>query len=154
SIGGNDALTSLGFSNLTTVEENLFIQGNTSLTSISELNNLISVGNNLMIGTNTSLTSLTGLNNLASIGGNLEIRLNDSLPSLTGLDNLTSLGGYLHIKQNNNLNDISSLQSINPETIIGNESYQGLVIIDNPILSVCNLPNLCTYLTYDSQTHT
>src|SRR5690606_30459867 len=57
-----------------------------------------------------------------------------------GLSNLTEIGGQLYIKGNSALSDISELQNIDPETITN------LEITNNGLLSVCNLPNFCTYL--------
>lgn len=66
------------------------------------------------------------------------------LTSLSGLENLISVG-IVAVFGNSQLIDISALQNIDPTTIIGTD-YEGLAINDNPILSVCNIPNLCTYL--------
>src|SRR5690606_13439654 len=106
------------------------------------LNNLTSVGGKLYISfnSNSNLTNLDGLSNLTSVGGDLEISYNSSLTNLDGLSNLTSVGADLVIYFNYSLTDISGLENINPST------FNYLVIIDNPNLSVCNLENFCTYL--------
>src|SRR5690554_1533177 len=113
-----------------------------SITDLSPLSNLTSVGS-LTITWNTQLTSLSGLDNLTSVGEWLEIVDNDQLTSLSGLESLISSSEEatkIKIGQNDLLTDISALQNINPE-IIGE-----IDIFDNPVLSVCNLPNFCTYL--------
>src|SRR5690606_7953930 len=90
-------------------------------------------------------TNLDGLNNLTSIGGGLYIDSNPNLTNLDGLSNLTSVGGYLYIQSNSSLTDISGLQNIDPASILPAIGL-GLYIVDNTSLSVCNLPNFCTYL--------
>src|SRR5690606_37323692 len=145
-ISANSSLTNLyGLNNLTSVGVNLYIVSNSNLTSLDGLSNLTSVGGHLTINNNSSLTNLDGLNNLTSVGGHLTINSNSSLTNLDGLSNLTSVGGYLYIQSNSSLTDISGLQNIDPASIL--EAYGvGLYIVDNTSLSVCNLPNFCTYL--------
>src|SRR5690606_3126817 len=87
---------------------------------------------------------LDGLSNLTSVGGYLYIYFNSNLTNLNGLSNLTSIEGFLMIYFNEALTDISGLQNINPASII--PSGYGLYITHNTSLSVCNLPNFCTYL--------
>src|SRR5690606_10972049 len=91
-----------------------------------------------------NITDLSPLSNLTSIGGHLQISDTYTLTNLDGLSNLTSIGGYLAIYNNQALTDISGLQNINPASIIS--SNYGLYITFNTSLSVCNLPNFCTYL--------
>src|SRR5690606_36136991 len=127
-------------SNLTSVGGYLYIYNNSNLTNLDGLSNLTSVGGYLSIAYNSNLTNLDGLSNLTSVGGDLEISYNSSLTNLDGLSNLTSVGADLVIYFNYSLTDISGLENINPST------FNYLVIIDNPNLSVCNLENFCTYL--------
>src|SRR5690606_32309844 len=56
-----------------------------------------------------------------------------------------SINGDLVIYNNAVLTDISGLQNIDPATILSTNGF-GLYILYNPLLSVCNLPNFCTYL--------
>src|SRR5690606_39820030 len=70
---------------------------------------------------------------------------NSNLTDLDGLSNLTSIGGYLVIESNSSLTDISGLQNIDPASILSTNGF-GLYISGNTSLSVCNLPNFCTYL--------
>lgn len=65
------------------------------------------------------------------------------MENLDGLSSLTQIDGYLYIRNNSLLTDISGLQNIDPATISGSI---GLYIRYNANLSVCNLPNFCTYL--------
>src|SRR5690606_32750100 len=89
-------------------------------------------------------TNLDGLSNLTQIGGALYIQAN-SLTNLDGLSALESINGDLGIYNNAVLTDISGLQNIDPATILPTNGL-GLYILNNPLLSVCNLDNFCTYL--------
>ncbi len=141
-ISNNSALTSLsGLENLTSIGGYLYIGFNSALTSLSGLENLTSIGGFLEISNNSALTSLSGLENLTSIGGYLYIGFNSTLTSLSGLENLTSIGGDLSIGYNSALTSLSGLENINPASITA------LYIVSNPNLILCNLPNLCIYLS-------
>src|SRR5690606_31356065 len=67
------------------------------------------------------------------------------LTNLDGLSALESINGSLFIYDNPVLTDISGLQNIDPATILSTNGL-GLYIQYNQLLSVCNLPNFCTYL--------
>src|SRR5690606_34942976 len=95
---------------------------------------------------NPNLTNLDGLSNLTSVGGYLFIDSNSNLTNLDGLSNLTSVGADLVIQSNSSLTDISGLQNIDPTSILSTYYGVGLYIVGNTSLSVCNLPNFCTYL--------
>src|SRR5690606_15070813 len=68
-------------------------------------------------------------------------------------------------RQNAQLTDISGLQNIDPSGILPISDYSysmlkytdaykgGLIIVHNPDLMVCNLPNFCTYLSNPENTH-
>src|SRR5690606_38208403 len=58
----------------------------------------------------------------------------------------TSVGADLVIQFNYSLTDISGLQNIDPNSILSTYFGVGLQIVGNTSLSVCNLPNFCTYL--------
>lgn len=100
----------------------------------------------------TNIKSLNGLDVLTSIGGSLTIGGNDSLVNLSGLDNLYTIGGSLQIYivqsspneisyiGNNTLNSLSGLANL---TSIGGN----LGIINNPMLSICESPVLCDFLS-------
>src|SRR5690606_3391430 len=122
----------------------LNIYNNPQLTNLDGLSNLTQIGGYLDIYYNSQLTNLDGLSNLTQIGGYLYILDNAVLENLDGLIALESINGNLLIYNNAVLTDISGLQNIDPATILPN-SY-GLYIRNNPLLSVCNLDNFCTYL--------
>src|SRR5690606_1131249 len=122
----------------------LSISSNSQLTNLDGLSNLTQIGGYLYIVNNSQLTNLDGLSNLTQIGGYLYIQNNAVLENLDGLSALESINGDLVIFNNAVLTDISGLQNIDPATILPN-TY-GLYIQYNPLLSVCNLDNFCTYL--------
>ena len=99
----------------------------------------------LQIG-GSDITDLSPLSNLTSVGGYLYINSNSNLTNLDGLSNLTSVGADLVINSNYSLTDISGLQNIDPNSILSSYFGIGLYITGNPLLSVCNLDNFCTYL--------
>jgi hypothetical protein len=122
--------------------------GNLSLINLEGLNNLSSIGGNLEIYFNASLTSLTGLENLASIGGSLLIGGyfglngggNPSLVSLNALENLSSVSGDIGIFSNDLLTSLTGLENIAPGSI------SNLWILENPLLSSCEVQSICDYL--------
>lgn len=166
-IWDNAALTGLdGLNNLTSIGGYLQINWNASLTTLNGLDNLADIGGNLYISNNNSLASLSGLGNitnavgdvyignnpfltdlgmskLATIGADFSISSNNSLINLDGLERLTGIGGELTISGNAYLSDIRGIRNIQQ---IG--GFQ-LNIVNNPNLSVCNLPYFCSYLAGD-----
>lgn len=143
-IGYNDGLTTLsGLDNLQTVSGDVWLAQLPALTSISSLNSLYSIDGSLIIQSLNSLTSLNAYQSLISINNSLSIDMT-SLSSIDGFMNLQTINGFINIRQNNYLSDISNLQSVSPDLL------DGLNIMNNPLLAVCSLSNICTYLTYDS----
>lgn len=144
-IARNQNLTTLsGLNNITNLSGYLTIANNNALISLSGLDNLESVVYETQIVSNNQLTSLQGLNSLNFIWGTLAIHGNNSLTTLSGLSNLNYIE-QLVISENSVLTDISALQNINLASIQP-DNLNGVYIINNPNLSICNLPNLCTYL--------
>jgi hypothetical protein len=113
-------LTNVDLPNLQWLGEDLIIENNTTLTSLSGLSTLFSVEGSLIVADDSGLTSIEGLSALQTVGGDLNIESNADLTSL-GMDNLFSVGGgYL-----------------DPES-------GGLVIDHNPALTSADLPSLTT----------
>jgi hypothetical protein len=167
SINGNSVLTSLSvLGNLTTIGGNLDICSNQHLTSLIGLDGLTSIGGYLQIESNGALTSLTGLESLNSIGGYLSIEHNSALTSLTALENMTSIGGSLHIGGNGSLISLTGLEGltsigglwVDRNTALNSLSgldnltsiEDGLTIIYNQNLSVCEAQWLCDYISNPS----
>src|SRR5690606_17336980 len=113
---------------------------NANLTTISHLSNLTSLGSYLSFYNNAQLASLDGLGGLTSINGYIWILTNQSLVNLNGLSNVASISGFLTISDNELMSDISGISQINSTSITN------MNIKDNPILSICDYPNICTYL--------
>lgn len=134
------AITSLdGLSQLTSIKGNLRISYNQSLTSLDGLHNLSSVGGFLHLFDN-GLEEIFALSNVNTIGSSLSIFDNDALVSLTGLNGITTMLGVLIIAKNNVLSSIEGIGNI----------YFGITdlrIFQNPLLSTCNLPRICNYIT-------
>jgi len=171
-ITGNNSLTSLNGLDALTSVSSLWLYNNHSLIDITALSSLSEIDAELYIVDN-ALPNLTGLEGITSIGqpwGVVNISFNFALTSLTGLNSLTSIGGVypgssLHINVNSNLvnlNDLSSLTHVNGFIeIIGNSSLtslnglgnidasiiSNLKIINSPLLSVCDVSSICTYLS-------
>lgn len=146
-IGYNDGLTSLaGLDNLQTVDGYIWITQLSALTSISSMNNLSSINDSLYLQFVNSMTSINGFQNLTTINGDFQIAIT-GLSAIDGFDNLQTVNGKLYVQQNNSISDIYALENIDPA------SLDEIIISDNPLLSICALPNICTYLDYDSTTY-
>jgi len=87
-IQGPDITSLNGLSALTTVEGELWIQGNVSLTSLGGLSALTSIVGNALIQNNAVLTNVDGLSALTSVGAELAISNNAVLSDLDGLSAL------------------------------------------------------------------
>src|SRR5690606_32284391 len=148
-----------GLSNLTkfggdiTIENNLSLEnidGLASITTGNTPNLLPNVVKSISIRHNASLVNIDALSHITKIGY-LYVIGNGSLENLNGLSNVTQAVGSVSIADNAVLNDISGLGNLDINLIFGNQAGfntgLGVVILNNPALSVCNLPtNLCTYL--------
>jgi hypothetical protein len=121
-VTGNSKLTYIGLTNLSTIEGNLSLRSNTSLTNIDGLSSLSSVGASVSIVSNDALINIDPLSNLSSVSSleindndaltylqfenlisvtnDLIIHYNDALPNLDGFAVLTSIGRNLNIHDN------------------------------------------------------
>ncbi|MCC6635904.1 MAG: T9SS type A sorting domain-containing protein, partial [Chitinophagaceae bacterium] len=138
------------FSKLSSVGNLLQFSDNTQLQNIDSLHKLTTVGGAFNIAKNGALTHLNGFRKLTSVGGFFQLWDNDNLVNIDSLYKLTNVGAELIVEENPQLTNISALAGVNPNTIGG--TY-GLYIVNNTSLSVCNLPNFCTYLANPSNTH-
>jgi len=144
----NDALQNLnGLSALQSIASHLEITHNPQLHNLSGLSSVNSIGGDLLIEKNPLIQNLDGLSALQSLGGYLNVSSNDQLQNLNGLQGLPAIGGYLYIADNPLLNSIQGLENISPASITSSSFKSGLYIQNNGTLSLCNLSNICTYLS-------
>ncbi|MNY01942.1 Receptor L domain protein [compost metagenome] len=128
----------IDYPNCTQIPGNVWIEGS-DITDLSPLQNITSVGGYLVVENNAALTNVDGLNTITTLDADLTIRGNASLTNVDGLSGLTTISGWLTVDDNAVITDISGLDNVSSG--IGN-----LVITDNPTLTVCDLPNFCSYL--------
>lgn len=110
------------------------------ITDLNGLAVITSIGGSLVLEFNDSLTNLNGLEGVVSVGEDLVIVGNPLLTDLSGLSSLSSIGGYLKISGNHSLNGLSGLDNIEPGTI------EDLIIMDNALLSFCDVESICQFL--------
>ena len=146
-ISGNPLLTSIiGLSKLTSTGSTVNVSINPMLTSLDGFVGLKTLGGPLVIVNNASLANLNELSNLTSMYG-LRIVDNPNLTNLNGLSHLSTVGGFpLTIDNNSALTTLTGLNNINPLTI------SNLTIKNSSVLSLCELPNICSYLSNPSNT--
>ncbi len=111
----NDALISIvGFDNLTTLTNNLFLFDNPVLTDISSLSQLTNI-NGLTLIRCTELETINWLSNLVDIGNNISITGCHSLTNIDALSNITSFSAYGNIKiwGNSLLENLNGLANLN-----------------------------------------
>jgi hypothetical protein len=128
-IGGSFQPTFSIFDCLEETTADLFIESNTSLTSISGFGRLRTVGSGFNIGNNTLLTSISGFGNLTSIGTFFNISANASLPIVSGFGNLLTIGGYFQMVNNPSITSISGFGNL---TSVGGVAFQ---IFGNTLLT-------------------
>ena len=134
-------LTSLtGLHAVTSVGDQLAIDNNPLVTTLTPLSNITSVGNSLIISRMNMLTNLNGLAGVTTLSAGFNIEINASLTSLSVLSGLTN-APYVNVLVNAALTSLTGLENINPATIVN------LTLRNSSQLSVCNLPNICTYLS-------
>lgn len=138
----NQLLTNFtGLTGLKSVGGYFVVLYHPALVDFSGLDSLTTIGNNLEIVINWGIESLNGLERLTSIGGNLFIYSNPALANLSGLVALQSVGGSLSVDGNQVLTSLSGLDSVAPESITQ------LFVVNNPVLSACNVRSVCDYLS-------
>lgn len=144
----NESLNDLtGLSALELIGGDLTLTGNSLLGDCQGLENLSGIGGDLNLQFNPLMTNLDGFNSLSEVSGNLSIIGNTTLNDLMGLINLSSIGGDLKIGEiyggttgNPSLTSLDGLNNIDASSI------QGLYILNNPLLSSCEVQSICNYL--------
>jgi len=165
-IDGNDITNFKGLSGIISIDGSLRVR-NTQILDFMGLEFLESVGGTFDLINNNALIALSGLDLLVSVN-RFFVRQNTNLKSLDGMDSLAIIveqesiiivdNGSLisinalstvvncpncsiEINSNPNLTNLEGLENI-PHTDI---FY--LRFVDNPNLVVCNLQNICTFLS-------
>jgi len=129
-----------GLDNLISIGEGLNIVGNYNLIDLSGLESLITIGGILWMSSDYGMVRLTGIENLSSIGGSLYSLENHSLMDISSLKNVTSINGDIWIASNYVLTSLEGLDNIAANTI------NRIDIVNNPLLSACNVKSICDYL--------
>jgi surface protein len=110
--GGDGAAFEIsGFSSLTSVGRNLYIQGNGSLTAVSGFDALEDLVALYIQGNSGMLTSVGGFAALTDVEENIYIQGNNALTTLSGFVGLTDLNGSLSIS-NNILDSVTAFASL------------------------------------------
>lgn len=133
------------YPNCTYIVGDLTLMGS-NITNLNGLAQLNYIGGDLTIRDNNSLTSIKGLHNLASLGGSLGFYNNAKLNSLADLKNLRYIGGAITIDGNNALSSLTGLDKIAPNSIHAAGNNPDLTIINNSVLSLCEVASICDLL--------
>lgn len=140
-IGVTENLETLsGLGNLQSIGGNFAIGENSALVNLSGLESLTEISGNLWIFDNNNLMNVSGFDALVSIGETISIYFNPSLDNLSGLSTLNSIGDAIYIDNNDNLGSLAGLDNIDPNSILN------LLIINNDLLSTCDVESICGYL--------
>jgi len=110
----NVNLTNLsGLENLSMSDINVLrINGNSSLTDISQLSGIGTSVNTMIINNNDMITDLTGLDQLTTFNTEFNIVNNDALTGLDKFQAASIVGRTLIIRNNDQLTDISGVSNI------------------------------------------
>jgi len=137
-VEGADITNLQGLSNLTHLNQGLFLLNNPILPNLMGLQN-VEYANGIILIDNASLSTLQGLNNLEMVDGGMQIESNHALENFSGLEKLDSITGRLFIYFNTLLNDISAIENL---------EYIGpsLVIANSFSLSECSINSICNYI--------
>jgi len=153
SIGNNPMLQSLeGLEGITEVSTGLYIYRNHAVSNLDPLSAIQYVGGNLRVVENNNLENIDGLNGVTIVDYiftdvplGVYIEDNPVLQNLDGLSNISSVTSEAIIRVKNN-SILTNLDGITNFNLIDLDSNGGLEILDNPILSVCNVPSICELL--------
>lgn len=139
SLNNNSALDNLlGLSNLNSISDGFILFGN-GVTSLEGLEALTYIGG-ASISTNTKLKDLKGLSNLITARDGMMFQDNDILVDLSGLEKLTNVAGII-IGMHNALTSLKGLSNV------AVSSLRQLVLIQNPLLSMCAVKTVCEAIT-------
>jgi len=117
-LNGNTLIKTSGITNLggltqiTSIENNLYIQNCYDLINLTGLENLNSTGGNFQIFQNFNLESTEGLSGLNYIGGSFTIKNNEDLNLIVGFNQLEAIGEDLSLDFNRTVYDISGFSGL------------------------------------------
>lgn len=160
-LNGNAVLSSINdFSNLTQINRlRIYDNGITSLTNAFQ--SLTTINSLITIGANDNLTSINDFNALTSLQG-VTIIFNNNLQTLDGFNSIIGINS-VNISGNPLLSQFNGFQNIKPYqylnisnhpvltdiNAIANADFSllnSLRLVDNDILSTCNVASVCQYL--------
>lgn len=121
-----------------------------NIKNLDSLYKLRSISGSLGISNCDSLRNVKGLSGLKSVGrisggqyfGQFTIIDNSLLTSLDGLDSLTFIAREININRNDSLKDLDGMSQVQLGT-----NHNAFYLYDNPVLSVCNIPSICNFLS-------
>jgi hypothetical protein len=139
-------LTSLSYARSISINEGA------NFRNFNGLEGIDSIGT-LLIQSNPQLVSFEGIDHLSKIGGSLILRENESLYDLSHFSNFKAVGGYIEISGHKALTSLQGLENINPLTIKTSFDYPFLTLLNNPNLSMCEVPSICGFLALEGVTY-
>jgi len=161
-IKDNDFLTSInGFGTITLIDNLTILRNRQLSTTAQSFQSLRNIQDNLIIKGNTNLSDISGFSSLESadtiqldqILGSQDLATFSSLVQLsilrvTRIDNLISLNGLQNVVNPTFISIENNPLLTNINAIGGNDAsfLTGMNIIGNPLLAVCNIPLVCSYL--------
>jgi hypothetical protein len=110
-VKNNDSLTTIGTPALESAEA-VIVVFNDALTDVDGLEGITSLEGNLCVGQAPALQDLGGLTNIIEVGGYCDISYSQSLPTLDGLESLTSVGDDLRVRHLAGVTDLAPLSGV------------------------------------------
>lgn len=139
----NQNLRSLNFLHTLASADDIVIQNNASLLSLSGLENIEKIGNDVRVENNSGLLSITGLQNLRRIPRDINIEGNQRLHDLGGLEGLRYVGRFMEIIQNDSLVTLEGIDHLDSVKAI-------LLIKKNPSLGECAIESVCLHFIHST----
>jgi len=149
--GTTDPITNLnGLANLERIDGSIKIFETSQLTDLTGLSGLTEITRGVTIYDNTALQSLNGLDNLVGIGTGssynaLSIYNNSALLDINALNQVNQ--GLLNSVSVNDNPLLTSLSGLDNFSIDSSTPFPYLKILNNPMLSICDVESVCTYIS-------
>lgn len=137
----NDALLNFnGFNQLDSIQGNLNIFDNVSLSSINALNSLVFIEGDLIFWENNSITNINGINQLSRINKFISISDNASLTNINFLSEVRSVGAPIYIDDNPQLDQCCAICPLLAADLVDTLVINGSINITNNLIG-CNSPS-------------